>query len=57
MDKKILGAGIAMMVLKLLEEEPMYGYQIIKTLEERKKEWKSYETAVNKIMEGGLCFG
>lgn len=46
-----------MMVLKLLEEEPMYGYQIIKTLEERKKEWKSYETAVNKIMEGGLCFG
>lgn len=37
MDKKILGAGIAMMVLKLLEEEPMYGYQILKIWRREKR--------------------
>lgn len=35
MDKKMMAMGTSMLVLKLLEEEDMYGYQIIRKLEER----------------------
>ncbi len=35
MDKKMMAMGTTMLVLKLLEEEDMYGYQIIRKLEER----------------------
>lgn len=35
MDKKLISMGISMMLLKLLEEEPMYGYQMIKRLEQK----------------------
>ena len=35
MDKKMMAMGETMLVLKLLEEEDLYGYQIIRKLEER----------------------
>lgn len=35
MDKKLMSIGTTMMLLKLLKEEDMYGYQMIKSLEER----------------------
>ncbi|MBO5158846.1 MAG: helix-turn-helix transcriptional regulator [Lachnospiraceae bacterium] len=35
MDKKMMAMGATMLVLKLLEEEDLYGYQIIRKLEER----------------------
>lgn len=34
MDKKLMSISTSMMVLKLLESRDMYGYQMIKTLEE-----------------------
>ncbi len=37
MDKKMMAMGTTMLVLKLLEEEDMYGYQIIRKLEERSR--------------------
>ncbi|MGL5435826.1 MAG: PadR family transcriptional regulator [Lachnospiraceae bacterium] len=33
MDKKYMALGTSMLVLKLLEQQEMYGYQIIKELE------------------------
>lgn len=35
MDKKMMALSTAMLLLKLLEEEDMYGYQMIRKLEER----------------------
>lgn len=35
MDKKMMAMGTSMLVLRLLEEEPMYGYQMIKELEKK----------------------
>lgn len=35
MDKKMMAMGTTMLVLKLLEEEDLYGYQMIRKLEER----------------------
>ena len=35
MDKKMMAVGTSMLLLKLLEKEEMYGYQMIKELEER----------------------
>ena len=35
MDKKMMAMGTSMLILKLLETEDMYGYQMIKELEER----------------------
>ncbi len=35
MDKKMMAASTSMLLLKLLEEEDMYGYRIIRKLEER----------------------
>lgn len=35
MDKKMMAMGATMLVLKILEEEDLYGYQIIRKLEER----------------------
>lgn len=35
MDKKMMAMGTSMLVLKLLEGEPMYGYQIIRELEKK----------------------
>ena len=37
MDKKMMAVGTSMLLLKLLEKEDMYGYQMIKELEERAK--------------------
>ncbi len=34
-DKTLLAGSTGMMVLKLLEQEDMYGYQMIETLRER----------------------
>ena len=109
MDKRYMALGTSMLVLKLLKQQNMYGYQIIreleqqsrnvfqlqegtlypilhtleqqgavtsyqqtsdngrvrkyyaitppgqKLLEEKSKEWKVYETAVNQVM-GGVLF-
>ena len=35
MDKKMMAMGTSMLILKLLETKDMYGYQMIKELEER----------------------
>lgn len=35
MDKKLMAMGISMLILKLLGTEGVYGYQMIKELEER----------------------
>ncbi|MDO5416472.1 MAG: helix-turn-helix transcriptional regulator [Lachnospiraceae bacterium] len=35
MDKRYTALGTSMLVLKLLEEKDMYGYQIIRELEQR----------------------
>lgn len=35
MDKKFMAMGTSMLILKLLEGREMYGYQMIKELEER----------------------
>lgn len=35
MDKRYMALGTSMLVLKLLEQEPMYGYQIIRELEQK----------------------
>ncbi len=35
MDKKYMAVGSSMLILKLLEQQDMYGYQIIKELEIR----------------------
>ncbi|MGN0156536.1 MAG: PadR family transcriptional regulator [Lachnospiraceae bacterium] len=35
MDKKLMSIGTSMMILRLLQEADMYGYQMIKKLEER----------------------
>lgn len=35
MDKKMMAASTSMLLLSLLEEEDMYGYQMIRKLEER----------------------
>ena len=35
MDKKMMAMSTSMLILKLLEEEDMYGYQMIRKLEER----------------------
>ena len=36
MDKKMMAVGTSMLLLKLLEKEDMYGYQMIKELEEQR---------------------
>lgn len=38
MDKKLMSVGTSLMVLKLLKEKDMYGYQIIKELEEQSEQ-------------------
>ena len=35
MDKRYMAIGTSMLVLKLLEEEPLYGYQMIRLMEQR----------------------
>lgn len=35
MDKKYMAVGTSMLILKLLEQQAMYGYQIIRELEMR----------------------
>ncbi len=47
MDKRYTALGTSMLVLKLLEKEPMYGYQIIKTLEQQSSQ-------VFRLQEGTL---
>ena len=109
-DKGLITGSTSTLLLKLLEEEDMYGYQMIealarksdetfnlkagtlypilhglekegciesyddtagggrirkyyhitpkgkKLLEEKKKEWHSYASAVNKVLNGGISF-
>lgn len=38
MDKKYMAIGTSMLVLKLLEQQDMYGYQIIKELERQSRQ-------------------
>lgn len=47
MDKKYMAIGTSMLVLKLLEEGEMYGYMIIRELEERSE-------SVFQLKEGTL---
>lgn len=47
MDKKFAALGTSMLVLKLLEEKAMYGYQIIRELENQSLQ-------VFKLQEGTL---
>ena len=60
MDKKLMAMGTSMMILKLLEEQDMYGYQMIKTLEEKSenvfslKEGTLYPILHNLEKEGAV---
>lgn len=47
MDKRYMALGTSMLVLKLLEQETMYGYQIIKELEQKSQN-------VFRLQEGTL---
>ncbi len=38
MDKKYMALGTSMLVLKLLEQQDMYGYQIIRELERQSRQ-------------------
>ena len=38
MDKRFMALGTSMLVLKLLEQQSMYGYQIIKELERQSQQ-------------------
>ena len=42
MDKRYMAIGTSMLVLKLLEEEPLYGYQMIRLMEQRSRNAVSY---------------
>ena len=61
-DKSLVSGSTTMLVLKLLEEKDMYGYEMIDTLRGKKElkkkseEWKEYSKAVLDVM-GGVCFG
>jgi len=60
MDKKLMAMGTSMLLLKLLEGEAMYGYQMIKELEERSenvfsiKEGTLYPVLHNLEKEGAV---
>jgi len=60
MDKKMTAIGTSMLILKLLETEDMYGYQMIKELEERSenifslKEGTLYPILHNLEKEGSV---
>ena len=59
MDRKMMAMGTSMLLLKLLEKEDMYGYQMIKELEERSESVFSLKEGASPIMEnlyltGGL---
>ncbi len=110
-DKSLLTGSTTTLILKLLEEKDMYGYEMIETLsnksdntfdlkagtlypilhklekeklvesyeekagnervrkyyhitpkgkivlKEKEDEWKEYSSAVNKLLNGGLCYG
>ncbi len=110
-DKSLLTGSTTTLILKLLEEKDMYGYEMIETLarksdhtfdlkagtlypilhklekesfvesyeekadservrkyynltskgkkflKEKEEEWVEYSTAVNKVLNGGLCYG
>ncbi len=47
MDKRYMALGTSMLVLRLLEQETMYGYQIIRELEQKSQN-------VFKLQEGTL---
>ena len=38
MDKRFMALGTSMLVLKLLENQSMYGYQIIKELDQQSQQ-------------------
>lgn len=60
MDKKLMAMGTTMLILKLLEEQDMYGYQMIKELEEKSenvfslKEGTLYPILHNLEKEGAV---
>lgn len=60
MDKKLMAMGTSMLLLKLLEGKEMYGYQMIKELEERSenvfaiKEGTLYPILHNLEKEGAV---
>lgn len=47
MDKKFMALGTSMLILKLLEQQDMYGYQMIKELEKQSEQ-------VFRLQEGTL---
>ena len=48
MDKRFMAFGTSMLVLKLLEQQSMYGYQIIRELEQQ-----GAVTSVQKLADNG----
>ena len=68
-DKSLVSGSTGMLLLKLLSEKDMYGYEMIETLRERKyysitkqgrkalaekqDEWKNYAHAVLSVLEAG----
>ena len=57
-DKSLISGSTTLLILSLLEEKDMYGYEMIDTLKGKsnKKEWKEYSEAILQVI-GGVCFG
>ena len=70
MDKSLTSGSMGMMLLKLLSEKDMYGYEMIETgktrvyysiskngnmfLKEKKEEWAVYVKAVSDVLAMGV---
>ena len=72
MDKSLLAGSTTMLVLKLLDGQDMYGYQMIEELarryyhlarkgrallREKEEEWTEFTAAVDRVLRGGGCLG
>ena len=53
MDKKMMAVSTSMLVLKLLEEGDLYGYQMIRLLEERSARVFSLNPILHSLEEQG----
>ena len=54
-DKTLLAGSTGMMVLKLLEQEDMYGYQMIETLRERSEHSFDLKAGTLYPPAAGVC--
>ena len=55
-DKSLLAGSTTMLVLKLLDGQDMYGYQMIEELARRSDHAFALKT-VDRVLRGGGCLG